>query len=221
LKKTRYIWSNKIKRAYSQQAKELKKNVILDAAQDLLNSGDFPLPSVNQIIKQAGMAKGTVYLYFSSREEIYLSLLMNYFTEFEHEVLQKLDGIKEQEVSQVLVDAYLQFAKQSPKAVYLACIAPLILENNLSAQFICQLKTHIRNLTLQILQKISDVSNEDNIETLRIKFLLSYNLFLASWQHCHPAQSVLNVLRNEGLENILYDFEKEFSRGFHAIWQGI
>jgi AcrR family transcriptional regulator len=187
----------------------------------LLNSGDYPLPSINQIIKQAGIAKGTVYLYFSSREEIYLSLLMNYFNEFENNVLQGLENIGEQSVNQILVDAYLKFAQQSPKGVYLACIAPLILENNLSAQFIYQFKAHIRDLTSRIFHKIVELNQDTEFETLRIKFLLGYNLFLASWQHCHPVSSVLDVLKNEELENILYNFEKEFPRGFHAIWENI
>ncbi|MBO1257024.1 TetR/AcrR family transcriptional regulator [Alteromonas sp. 5E99-2] len=189
------------------------------AAQHLLSSGDFPLPSVNQIINQAGVAKGTVYLYFSSREEIYLSLLMNYFTQFESDVLNRLSISNSESVSQVLADCFVHFSAQSPKGVYLACIAPLILENNLSDEFILKFKHHMHNITLNILTKIQKISLCDDLEELRIKFLLVYNLFLSSWQHCHPPENVLKVINKQGLGTLLYDFEKEFTRGLKAIWQ--
>lgn len=189
------------------------------AAQGLLVSGNFPLPSVNQIIKEAGVAKGTVYLYFESKEEIYLSLLSKYFIEFEDNMMILMANASEDDFQQALIDAYITFAKSAPKGVYLACIAPLILESNLSDAFIIRFKTGIRDLTSRILEKVASISGETDLNELRIKFLLSYNLFLGSWQHCHPPKNVLRVLVDEGLDSILYDFEKEFSRGHRAIWK--
>jgi len=189
------------------------------AAQSLLVSGSFPLPSVSQIIKEAGVAKGTVYLYFESKEEIYLSLLSKYFITFEGNIMRLMDKATEDNFQQALIDAYIAFAKNAPKGVYLACIAPLILESNLSDEFISRFKTEIRDLTFRILEKVASISEEFDLNELRIKFLLSYNLFLGTWQHCHPPKNVLRVLEDEGLDSILYDFEKEFSRGHRAIWK--
>ena len=176
------------------------------------------MPSVNQIIKEAGVAKGTVYLYFESKEEIYLSLLSKYFIEFEEIVFGLMDNASKDNFQQALIDAYIAFVKTTPKGVYLACIAPLILENNLSDKYIIHFKTGIRDLTFRILEKIASITGEADLNELRIKFLLSYNLFLGTWQHCHPPKNVLKVLVDEGLDSILYDFEKEFSRGHRAIW---
>jgi AcrR family transcriptional regulator len=177
------------------------------------------LPSVNQIIKEAGVAKGTVYLYFESKEEIYLSLLSKYFAEFEESTMKLIDKASKDDFQQALIDAYLAFAKTTPKGVYLACIAPLILENNLSDEFIAHFKINIRNLTFRILEKVASITHEADLNELRIKFLLSYNLFLGTWQHCHPPMNVLSVLMDQGLDSILYDFEKEFARGHRAIWK--
>jgi len=159
-----------------------------------------------------------VYLYFESKEEIYLSLLSKYFAEFEESIMYLMDEATDENFQQALIDAYITFAKTSPKGVYLACIAPLILENNLSDDFIIHFKTGIRDLTFRILEKVANITGASDLSELRIKFLLSYNLFLGSWQHCHPPKNVLRVLMDEGLDTILFDFEKEFSRGHRAIW---
>ena len=182
-------------------------------------TGSFPLPSVNQIIKEAGVAKGTVYLYFESKEEIYLSLLAKYFITFEENIMTRMHKASADNFQQALIDAYITFVKDNSKGVYLACIAPLILESNLSDKFIAQFKMGIRDLTFRILEKVASITGESDLDELRIKFLLSYNLFLGSWQHCHPPKNVLRVLVDEGLDSILYDFEKEFTRGHKAIWK--
>lgn len=159
-----------------------------------------------------------MYLYFNSKEEIYLSLLGKYFTEFESDIEQLLDRSTNENFVQALIDAYIKFSKETPKGVYLACIAPLILESNLSDEFVTIFKTGVRDLTMRILQKISHITQDKNLDELRIKFLLSYNLFLGSWQHCHPPTNVKKILESQKLDSILYNFEKEFSKGFKLLW---
>lgn len=59
-------------KARSDAQKLAKKQAIIDAANQLYTQGD--LPSIQQIANQAGIAKGTVYLYFSSKEGIFLEI---------------------------------------------------------------------------------------------------------------------------------------------------
>jgi AcrR family transcriptional regulator len=63
------------KRAYDATAKEARRQVILDAA-DKLFAEDEQLPSVSRVADAAGLAKGTVYLYFRTKEEIFAFLLL-------------------------------------------------------------------------------------------------------------------------------------------------
>jgi len=53
----------------------IKRQQILDAAIRILNRKQVHLCPVNDIAREAGIAKGTVYLYFSSKEELYFSVL--------------------------------------------------------------------------------------------------------------------------------------------------
>lgn len=49
---------------------DVRKNEILDVAQNLFYSQGFDKTSINQIIDQVGIAKGTIYHYFKSKYEL-------------------------------------------------------------------------------------------------------------------------------------------------------
>lgn len=65
-------------RAKTLEDKQLKHQAIIDAAA-LLFQQTMTLPTVATIAKTSEQAKGTVYLYFSSKETIYLSLLKQHY----------------------------------------------------------------------------------------------------------------------------------------------
>ncbi|MDD5687899.1 MAG: TetR/AcrR family transcriptional regulator [Elusimicrobia bacterium] len=54
---------------------EVKRQKILNAAIKILNNKEYHKCPIDEIAKNAGVAKGTVYLYFKSKEELYFSIL--------------------------------------------------------------------------------------------------------------------------------------------------
>ncbi|MFH0947898.1 MAG: TetR/AcrR family transcriptional regulator [Elusimicrobiota bacterium] len=54
---------------------EIKRQKILNSAIAILNKKEYYKCPVDEIAKGAGVAKGTVYLYFKSKEDIYLSII--------------------------------------------------------------------------------------------------------------------------------------------------
>lgn len=66
-----------VRRAYGSAEKAARRQNILDAAERLYVA-DFAqgLPGIAQIADAAGLAKGTVYLYFDTKEEIFAALLL-------------------------------------------------------------------------------------------------------------------------------------------------
>lgn len=57
--------------------KRLRHQQILDAAYDVFNQVGFHSATIDQIAERAELAKGTIYIYFKSKEELYFSLLLN------------------------------------------------------------------------------------------------------------------------------------------------
>ena len=56
-----------------------KYDQILDAFQELLENEDIQHISVNQIAKKAGIGKGSIYYYFSSKDEILNALIQRIY----------------------------------------------------------------------------------------------------------------------------------------------
>lgn len=61
-------------RATNPEDKELRREAILDAAEQLWLSQPERMANVADIASAAGLAKGTVYLYFRSKEELFLAI---------------------------------------------------------------------------------------------------------------------------------------------------
>src|SRR6478672_8616132 len=61
-------------RAIQAEAKQERHHAILDAAERLLSRSKDRVASVAEVADEAGLAKGTVYLYFPSKEELLLAL---------------------------------------------------------------------------------------------------------------------------------------------------
>ncbi len=59
-----------------QREKKLRKKEILAAAKVLFFEQGFAATSMNQIAKLVELSKGTLYLYFKNKEELYVSLLV-------------------------------------------------------------------------------------------------------------------------------------------------
>ena len=61
-------------RAMQAEDKQERHAAILDAAERLLARGPERVASVAEVADEAGLAKGTVYLYFPSKEELLLAV---------------------------------------------------------------------------------------------------------------------------------------------------
>lgn len=58
-----------------QSVSERKRNSILDAARTVFSRQGYAGTAVEDVATQAGIAKGTLYLYFKSKEELYIAAL--------------------------------------------------------------------------------------------------------------------------------------------------
>ena len=61
-------------RARSAEQKALRRQAVLDAAETYFHQVGYEAFSMAQLARNTGLAKGTLYLYFETREEIFLTL---------------------------------------------------------------------------------------------------------------------------------------------------
>lgn len=66
-----------MRRAVDAEDKQTRRASILEAARTLFNQNDGQLPTAAEVATASGLAKGTVYLYFKTKEEIFANLLLD------------------------------------------------------------------------------------------------------------------------------------------------
>jgi len=79
-------------RARGAGGKLARRRQLLDAAASCLDARGYAATTMAQIAERAGLAKGTTYLYFTSKEELFLELLGEAVAEWCEAALRELEG---------------------------------------------------------------------------------------------------------------------------------
>src|ERR671912_253682 len=79
-------------RAVLAEDKQERQQAILDAAERLLRRSPERVANVAEVADEAGLAKGTVYLYFPSKEELLLALHERHVDAFFRTVIDALES---------------------------------------------------------------------------------------------------------------------------------
>ncbi len=95
--------------------REDKRKRIIDAAVDVFADKGFFQAKVSEIAEAAGVADGTIYLYFKSKDDLLISL----FREKMNEILQRFSAIRdegspEQQLRRYIAE-HLAFVAEKPK----------------------------------------------------------------------------------------------------------
>ncbi|GGP15016.1 TetR/AcrR family transcriptional regulator [Oceanobacillus neutriphilus] len=77
----------------SEEAKKARRDHLLEAALECFSSKGYYASTVDDIVRYANLSKGSVYNYFSSKEDIFIHLLEKKRTESMEHLKEKLDKI--------------------------------------------------------------------------------------------------------------------------------
>ena len=75
-----------------QSVTERKHDTILDAARAVFSREGYAATSVEDVAAEAGIGKGTVYLYFKSKEELYLAALVRDIGDFADKAREDMEN---------------------------------------------------------------------------------------------------------------------------------
>lgn len=95
-------------------SQSFKKDLILESAEKVFLEKGFYPAKIEEIAKNAGIAKGTIYLYFKDKESIYVSLIEKKVKE----LIRLIEDVREEEIPspQKLEKIYFQLCEYVDKA---------------------------------------------------------------------------------------------------------
>jgi len=71
---------------------EYRRTEIIDAARSVFARSGFALAIMDEIAKEAGIAKGTIYLYFRSKTEVYKAVLDHDMKAIKKSTMERIDA---------------------------------------------------------------------------------------------------------------------------------
>ena len=119
-----------MKRARQPEQKEQRREAILAAGWTLFKEIGYTAISMTRVAKTAGLAKGTLYLYFKTKEELFLAILTDWFPTF-FDALNRL--VQEMPPGLSVEQAATRFASfltENLTELHLMSLGPGILEHN-------------------------------------------------------------------------------------------
>lgn len=205
-------------RAMGVEDKEVRRHAILDAAERLFLKHPGRMASVAEVAAAAGLAKGTVYLYFPSKEEMLLALHERHVAHFFAELMKKL-----------LERGPLDFDDIFPVTLKHLIRLPGYLE--LTSRCFGLMDREIpKDTALAFKARIAQTLQGAGVHLERhfgmpggagVTLLLhSYGLIVGLWQLLHPNERLGRAMKRPELRSLDRDYEGEIENALRALWRG-
>lgn len=203
-----------MQRARKAEDKEGRRRLILGAARELWARATYATFNMAEVAERAGLAKGTVYIYFATKEALLLDLL--------HEELalwfDALDARLDQggtwtpkRVAQLLSETL----DERPMLTHLLALMSSILEHNVPEEAVIAFKTFLRDRVAatgpRIEKRLPFLREGEGAHVL----VVSHALVTGFQPMAVPPATVAKVLERDDMAVFRVDFAKEITA---AIW---
>jgi AcrR family transcriptional regulator len=138
-------------RARRDAEKAERRRAILAAAGALLRSTGFEGFSMSGLAKQTGIAKGTLYLYFETREEVLLALYVELLSTWADELGA---GLRPGMSDAGFVELFAANALADPNFLTLRARLESVIEHNVSLEALVAAKRTMRDLVAELAPKV-------------------------------------------------------------------
>jgi AcrR family transcriptional regulator len=206
-------------RAIALEDKEERSNAILDAAEALYLEHPDRIASVAEVAGAAGLAKGTVYLYFPSKEEMLLALHERHVGQFFAHLVQLLDNGKRVDFEDVLAIARKHIIRV-PGYLSLTSRCFGMMDREIPLATAIAFKERIAASLAA-----AGAGLERHFHALdpgggAVLLLNSYGLIVGLWQLLHPNKRFGKALERPGLRVLRRDYERDVEAALRALWSG-
>jgi AcrR family transcriptional regulator len=208
------------KRARTEEAKSLRRQAILDAAARVWAASTFDAFTMADVARRARLAKGTLYLYFPTKEALLLELLEDRLGRWLEELESRLDRGEVPRDPDGAARLIASTLLANEELVCLLMILGAILEHNVPEPRIREFKIWLHGRLAR-----AGAALERRLPFLRrwggVKLLLHLQALVSGLgQLARPAPAVARVLAAPELEAFRLDFETELRDALAALMHG-
>jgi AcrR family transcriptional regulator len=205
-------------RAIAVEDKEERRQAILGAVEKLFLKHPDRMASVAEVAHAAGLAKGTVYLYFPSKEEMLLALHERHVAHFFTELMRKLAGsdpLGFDDIFPVTRDHLIRL----PGYLELTSRCFGMMDREIPRDTAIAFKSRVAQ-TLSAagaqLERHFGMPAGAGVALL----LHSYGLIVGLWQLLHPNERFGSAMQRPELQLLNRNYEREIENALRALWSG-
>ena len=205
-------------RAVLPEDKSERRASILRAAVELLKDAPQGAFSVEELAHRAGLAKGTVYLYFGTREEVLLAVHSER-QQLMFDTLEKMLRAPRVDIRTV-TRTMTRFLRTHPEFLPLAANCRGMLETNIGAETALAYKQAIGARLVQIGARMEVIfpvlSRGQGIALL----MASYGMMIGLWQISDPPACLAPAMERPDMRMFNVDLEKQLGTALVCLWEG-
>lgn len=206
------------RRAMDSEGKEERRQALLDAAEKLYLRHPDRMASVAEVAGAAGLAKGTVYLYFPGKEEMLLALHERHVAAFFAALMRRLAAPGPLDFDDVFPVARDHIIRR-PGYLALASRCFGMMDREIPAPAALAFKARVAAVLAA-----AGGALERHFELPRgggpAMLMHSYALMVGLWQLIHPNRRFGRAMERPELRALNLDYEREAERALRFLWAG-
>jgi AcrR family transcriptional regulator len=206
-------------RAIADEDKEVRRHALLDAAEALFLEHPDRVASVAEVARAAGLAKGTVYLYFPSKEEMLLSLHERHVSSFFSALMRLLAGGRHvgfDEVWRVTRDNLIRTPGYLPLTSRCFGLMDRDIPTQAAVAFKIRVGQALAAAGAGLERRFTALQPGGGVTLLQH----SYGLIVGLWQLIHPIERFGTAMERTELAMFKRDYEREIEQALRALWSG-
>jgi AcrR family transcriptional regulator len=209
-------------RARKDEDKKQRRQDLLDTAWQLFQAQDYAAINISDIAAAAGLAKGTVYLYFTTKEDLFLTVLEQQLGAWLDDVKAALLTLVDPDPIRAVAGLLSRTLEQQPALIRLLALTHIILEQNISMDRALQFKHFLLDRLWQTGTRL-ETCLPFLVQGAGIGVLLrAYALLLGVQQLAHPSPAAAQALAADpNLAAFQMDFAPTFFDSFVMLLYGV
>lgn len=211
-----------MQRARSEEEKQERRNAILRTAWKMYTrEPSFTAFTMAALAKQAGLAKGTLYLYFRTKEALFLALLESGFDAWFDVIDARLDDGERGWTPDEAAEMIVRSVRGRETLARLLSIQPVIVEHNVEFEAALRFKRHVMHRA-----EVTGHRLEGRLPWLRAgegaRFLVHLHaLVIGVWQLAVPSPVIRRVMEQPELQPARVEFEEDLRFLAAAVLRGM
>jgi AcrR family transcriptional regulator len=210
-------------RAIQAEDKQERHHAILDAAERLLERSPDRIANVAEVADEAGLAKGTVYLYFPSKEELLLAVHERNIDGFFRALIDRLDQLAAVSIDDVLALTHRHMVEPAlflPLAARCFGMMGQGVPPEVGLAFKGRMAERLQRAGAGLEQHFPELKAGDGVALLRHSYALILGLWQMSGASGAPG-SPCAVNAGAALPaEFTYSYPAELDRALLALWSG-